>query len=164
MPRFYWENSVFVAWLNREAGRFDVCDAILRAAEKGEVHIVTSAITLVELFGYSLRDLQDGNITLDRMQEIERRIDDLFQVEYIEIVSVDRLIARRAHDLRRDVSQLRNRRKLPDAIHLASALHTAVDEMHTYNNDDLVQLSPFSGLKIVEPHWEVQLSLLEEEP
>jgi predicted nucleic acid-binding protein len=164
MPRFYWENSVFVAWLNRETGRFDVCDAILRAAEKGDVHIVTSAITLVELFGYSLTDLHVGKITIDKMQEIERRIDDLFRAEYIEIVSIDRFIAKRAHDLRRDVAQLRNRRKLPDAIHLASALNTAVDEMHTYNSDDLLQLSPFSGLRIVEPHWDVQLSLLEEEP
>jgi hypothetical protein len=58
---------------------------------------------------------------------------------------------------------LRHRRHLPDAIHLASALHTAVDEMHTHNNQALLRLSPFSGPSIVQPHGDVQLSLLEGE-
>jgi predicted nucleic acid-binding protein len=155
--RFYWENSAFVAWLNREAGRFEVCDAILRSAEKGELRIVTSAITLVELFGYSLADFHGKSIDGETVRQIEDKIKDLFKTEFIEIVSVDRFIAQKAHDIRRDTPQLR--KKSIDAIHLSSAIFTGVDEMHSYDADDLLRLSPFSGLKIVQPHWDFQIEM-----
>lgn len=162
MPRFYWETSPFVAWLNREQGRFETCDAILKEGEKGNVRIVTSAITLVELYGYSLKDLAEGRVTQQEVQRAEEWVAELFKAEFLEVVSVDRFIARRAHELRRDIVLLR--RKPIDTIHLASASMTGVEELHTYNNQDLWGLSPFEGLRIVQPHWDVQLPLPEVEP
>jgi len=71
MHRFYWDASVFLAWLNKEEGRFYICDAILKAAEEGQVKIVTSAITLVEVFGYSLAELHNGNLSHQQITDTQ---------------------------------------------------------------------------------------------
>lgn len=157
MHRFYWDASVFSAWLNKEEGRFDICDAILRAAEEGQVKIVTSAITLVEVFGYSLAELHGGNLSHQQITDKDYQVESLFNAEYIEVVNVDRFIARTARDLRRNHPQLR--RKTIDAIHIASALNTEVEELHSYDTEDMLKLSSI-GLKIIMPHWDTQLPLL----
>ncbi len=157
--RIYWEASVFNAWLNREAERFDICDAILRAAERDELHIVTSALTLVEVYGYPLKGWQEGRISEEQMANAEARVEGLFKAPFIEVVDLDRFIAGRARDIRRQVKGLSGR--TTDAIHLASALMTSVEEMHTYDDDDLLQLSPFQGLVIKHPSRDFQPRLPE---
>ena len=154
---FYWDSSVFNAWLNRESVRWNVCDAILKAAEEGQIRIVTSSVTYMEVYGYPLKAWQDGELSPEHMENAEAVVKKLFRSRYIQVVDLDRFIAERAHTIRRDTPRLR---KSPiDAIHLASALMTSVEKLHTYDNDDLLQLSPFEGLPIAEPSWLFQMGM-----
>jgi|SRR4030095_488977 hypothetical protein len=45
----YWDANPFCAIFNNEAGRVDTCKAILKMAERGEIKIVSSSITLAEV-------------------------------------------------------------------------------------------------------------------
>lgn len=47
--RRYWDTACFLAVLNREEGRVEVCEPILRAATHRSVEIVTSAFTITEV-------------------------------------------------------------------------------------------------------------------
>ena len=49
----YWDSSVFLGLLNDEPERVNICQGVIEAAERNEVHIVTSAITLVEVIKLS---------------------------------------------------------------------------------------------------------------
>ncbi len=46
---YYWDSTVFIALLTGEEGRVDNVEQILEEAESGEVFIVTSSFTLVEV-------------------------------------------------------------------------------------------------------------------
>lgn len=75
IPRRYWDSSVFLAWLLPEPEREDACRSVLRAAEDGEIELVTSALTLTEVI--KLR----GKPELKR--EYEATITKFFEQEYI---------------------------------------------------------------------------------
>lgn len=46
---FYWDSSVFVAFFNEESTRSENVAQILEEAESGDVFIITSSFTLVEV-------------------------------------------------------------------------------------------------------------------
>ena len=46
--RICWETTCFIARFNEEAGRVEICKAILEAARKGEIELYTSFITVCE--------------------------------------------------------------------------------------------------------------------
>lgn len=45
----YWESSVFIDLIEKTPGRIEILQSIVQAAERGEVRIVTSALTLAEV-------------------------------------------------------------------------------------------------------------------
>jgi predicted nucleic acid-binding protein len=47
--RLYWDTSVFLSVLNGEAGRADICKDILKNGDLGNVKILTSVWTIVEV-------------------------------------------------------------------------------------------------------------------
>jgi predicted nucleic acid-binding protein len=49
VPRRYWDSSAFLAWLLPEPEREDACNSVLRAAEDGDLELVTSALTSTEV-------------------------------------------------------------------------------------------------------------------
>lgn len=81
MQRRYWDSSVFLAWLLPEPPRKKQCAEVLRAAERGEVQIVTSAITLTEVIKLK------GRPPLKAAQE--DKIRRFFLNEYIAVVNAD---------------------------------------------------------------------------
>jgi predicted nucleic acid-binding protein len=146
-----------------EYGRVDVCRSLVEAAEQGQVTIVTSALTIAEVTG--------GQQTASR-PEVHEAIREFFAQPFVSLVSVDRFVAERAQELRIDRLQ-QGARKLPgnDAIHLATALMSNVDELFSYDDDDLCNLTGVyitdarQLLTIRHPFWAAQsrLTFLEAE-
>ena len=87
----YWDSGCFIAWFNKEAGRYDKCQATLNKAEKGEILLVVSAITLIEVI-----KMKNHNMI---PKEKEETIKAYFQNEFISIRNVDRNIGEIARDL-----------------------------------------------------------------
>jgi hypothetical protein len=59
-----------------------------------------------------LQDLADGRVTHQQVQEDDKRITQLFNavfLVFLEVVSVERFLAKRAHDLRLTTSSLRRK-------------------------------------------------------
>lgn len=159
IPRRYWDSSAFLAWLLPEPEREDACNSVLRAAEDGELELVTSALTLTEVI--KLR----GKPELKR--EHEATIAKFFENEYIILRNVDRFIALAAQRLvwEENLSP-------KDSIHVATALRWKIPVLDTFD-DDLIALNgkltleegnPNSPrLEITMPHVPIQLPLIPEE-
>jgi predicted nucleic acid-binding protein len=141
-PRCYWDSSCFIAWLKPEPERRSKCQEVLRAAERGEIQIVTSAISLVEVIKLDKGPLQ---IT----QEKEKKIRNFFLHEYIVVVQLTRKLGESARSL---IWSKGLRPK--DAIHAATAISETIADLHTFDSDFL-KLDGKVGkpaLAINEPH------------
>jgi predicted nucleic acid-binding protein len=132
--RRYWDSSVFLAWLLPEPDRAAECRPLIRAAQKGEILIVTSALTLTEVI-----KLKDHPPLKD---EQEKKIHSFFQNDYISVRNVDRFVAERARRLIWEHGV-----KPKDATHVATALRWRIPVLDTYDGDDLI---PLDG-KLGEP-------------
>lgn len=69
--------------------------------------------------------------------ENDAKIDALFEQDFVKTVQVDFDIARLAKRLLRSHQKLR---KPSDAIHLATAVHWNLEQLHTYDDSDLLGL------------------------
>jgi predicted nucleic acid-binding protein len=140
----YWDSTVFLAWLLPEAHRRKACQEVLREAKKGDVRILTSALTLVEVIKLK------GNPMLKEDQE--KLIHGFFLNSYISVRNVDRFIAEKAR-----VLIWKNSVPPKDAIHIATALHFGAQYLDTFDADDMIRLSGKLGsppLIIGHPHAE----------
>ncbi len=101
--------------------RLDACEELHRKAEKGELIIVTSALTITEV-----NKLPESPALLE---EQSRTILDFFENPYIAFRPVDRGVAEYAHELTR-THGLTN----IDAIHIATAILTPkMSVFYTYD-------------------------------
>jgi len=83
----YWDSGCFLALFNNEAGRVDNCKSVLLAAERGELRIITSALTLTEVIkikGKAIAAAQEDHIRA------------FFEHDWLVIRDVDRFIAEQA--------------------------------------------------------------------
>jgi hypothetical protein len=48
----YWDAATFLGWLSEESDKVPECKPVLEAAEAGAVTLVTSAVTIVEVFWF----------------------------------------------------------------------------------------------------------------
>ncbi|MFY9822068.1 MAG: type II toxin-antitoxin system VapC family toxin [Thermoanaerobaculia bacterium] len=129
----YWDSSVFLAWLLPEPDRRRQCREVLTAAERGDVNIITSAITLTEVIKLKGKP----PLRADQHEKIRR----FFQNDYIKVVDADRFIAEDARRL------IWNHGLQPkDSIHVATALrltailHWKAPRLDCYDGD-LIALS-----------------------
>lgn len=106
---------------------------VIERAERGEVEIWTSTITLAEV--YKVRTAGDAD------PEADQKLDDFLSQPYIVHVQADQDIAMEARRLLR--AKLPGLRKPNDAIHLASAVWHDIETFHTFDRDDLL---PLNGL------------------
>jgi len=145
-----WDANCFCAWFSKEPNRYDVCNAIIEAAQKNQIKLYTSLLTLTEII----------KVPNEYPSEAEDAISEFFRNPYITMVSVDWAIARIARDLRRRFTRLDGR----DAIHLATAIRIKAEVLHTYDHDDLLKLNnqiPGYQLSITEPIFTYQVKLQE---
>lgn len=119
--RRYWDSCAFLGWLKDEPDKVDECESVIRAAERGELKIVTSAVTLTEVVKLKGQPrLSEGD---------EERIKAFFEQPYILIANLDRFVAEEARKLCWKFDSL----KPKDALHVASALETGCANLDTFD-------------------------------
>jgi predicted nucleic acid-binding protein len=124
--RVYWDACAWIALIQKEkipvAGssaiedREQMCRTVIEAAKQGKLEIVASTLCLVEVCKES------SNNTADKLA-------DYFETDYLLMVALDRFVAEEARKLMQGGLGL----KPPDASHIATALISSVEEMHTFD-------------------------------
>lgn len=148
-PVHYWDSVVWLGILKKEENKVDVCIQLLNKAERGEMKIVASSITLTEVV--HLTGFQ--RLT----PQIESDIQSFFEHSYIAIRAVDRRTAELARELVWRYHEQKLRPK--DAIHAATASLANVDELNTYDDDLLsldgkIRCADGKPLRILKPFVE----------
>ena len=154
--RVYWDACVFLSYVEERAGRADAIELFLEDADKGNVEILTSTISIVEVaFAKQEKDKRALDVAA------ETRINELWGASSpVKLVEYNPTIAFRAQRLVRE-SVIRPGKTLKpmDAIHIATALVMEIDEIHTYDGG-FHGLSSTSGLTVREvPLIQLRLDL-----
>ncbi len=134
LPLVYIDTNVFISALEGPGAVSDHAWWILEAIEGGEILGVTSEITLAEVLVHPLRRKDDALI--------ESYTAMISPSSTFAVIPVGRDILVAAAQLRADHASLR----LPDAIHLASALQTGAG--HFVSRD--VQLATIAPIHVVD--------------
>jgi predicted nucleic acid-binding protein len=133
-PLIYWDACAWLGLLNKEAAKHRELDIMWQRGRRGEVRILTSALSMVEVFKKKCEGLDAKPLT----DETEAEIAALFEEDHVVRVQLEPNVATQARKLLREHLELK---KAPDAIHLATALWWNCDEMQTYDHDNLIGLS-----------------------
>jgi predicted nucleic acid-binding protein len=143
---FYWDACVFLAAVNGEPGRLQNIEAMMDAASKGEIVILTSTLSKVEVaFGAS----EQQQKALDA--DVEAKIDELWSTgSPVKLVEFHELLADDARRLIRLGLSRGWSLRSADAVHLATAMRYRADSFHTYDTK-LPKYSGQIGITIEEP-------------
>jgi predicted nucleic acid-binding protein len=149
----YWDAGPFIAWLKQETrdDRVSRCEPVIRAAEKGQMLLVTSAIALVEVV-----KLDEKGARVNIGSEAEAKISGFFRQPYISVRDYDFRTADLSRRLIWDYD-LSTR----DAIHAATALRWRLTQLDTFDGG-LLALDGKLGspiLRITVPDLPQQLEL-----
>jgi predicted nucleic acid-binding protein len=131
--KIYWDSCVWIGLINEDEDKIDRCRYVLEQAQKGEMQVWTSSLTLAEVF----KKKCDGKVlAIEEAHDadFEKYIEQEFLVE----VQLDHDVGVMARRLLRSHQELK---KPADAIHLASAALNNVDELHTFDGDNLLGLN-----------------------
>jgi predicted nucleic acid-binding protein len=134
--RVYWDSCCFIALISEEKGRHQDVLSLYRLAEKGELTIVTSALTISEVCKVKCEPVGRPKDSMD--PEGDKFLDRFFQNDAFEIVELSPSIGAQARSLFRNYEEIR---VTNDAVHLATACLMNVDEMHTFDHRDLLRLN-----------------------
>jgi predicted nucleic acid-binding protein len=147
VPRVYWDADVFVSYVEDVPDRAPMIEGLLAQARAGETVIITSIISIAEV-AYAGSERLRERLSSDS----EERIDSLWAVgSPVSVVEVHPLIAQRARNLiRAGIPRGWTGLRAHDAIHLATAEHHHVNEIHTYEPKWL-RYSEDLGIPISEP-------------
>lgn len=119
----YWDSCVFIGYLNDEYDRRSQCLPIINAAESGRAKIITSALTLAEVFWVGKRTAPNS--------EAKRKIKDFFEYSFIGVSDLTRRVAEHARELTWDYENISNW----DAVHLATVINSDIVLLETYDNE-----------------------------
>jgi predicted nucleic acid-binding protein len=138
VERIYWDSDPFLAWLQNEAGKVDLCNGTIKRAAAGEILIVTSALTLAEV----LWRRGGPKLPADKLALLRK----FFRRSYIRVVNVSRVISEEAQDVVMNFNI-----KPKDAIHVATAIHHGIDILETFDEGLLAQSGKVGTLIIRKP-------------
>jgi predicted nucleic acid-binding protein len=145
VEKVYWDTACFLAHLKAEVGKAEQCDGVLARAERGDVLIVTSALTIAEVLW-----VRGGpKLPKDKAEIVQR----FFRKSYIRVVNVSRKIAESAQ-----MHVWENGVNPKDAIHVATALSISVVALESFDAG-LIRKSGIMGnplLLIREPQAAAQ--------
>ncbi|NOZ32818.1 MAG: type II toxin-antitoxin system VapC family toxin [Alphaproteobacteria bacterium] len=120
VEKIYWDSDCFLGHFQAEDGKAQKCDGVLQKARRGEVLIVTSALTLAEVLW-----MRGGPRLPKEKAELVQKF---FRRSYIRVYNVTRKISEVAQILVWD-----NGIKPKDAIHVATAVHLGADALETFD-------------------------------
>jgi predicted nucleic acid-binding protein len=123
---------MWIALIKREHSRFNACAHLIEQAQRGEIEIWTSAFTYAEVYKKNCSGAQAGIDHTD-----DKSFEDYLEQEFVQLVQVDADVGRAARRLLRQHPKIG---KPQDAIHVASALLMGVQELHTFDRQDLLAL------------------------
>lgn len=126
-PLHYWDSCTFLAYLKAEADKVDDCVTVLKHAENGNIKIVTSSLTLVEVIKLKKRE--------PISREDEERIRRFFMHKWLILQDVDRKISELARELIWEHGL-----QTYDSVHVATAIRAKVSRIDTFD-DQLIKLS-----------------------
>ena len=128
-PISYLDACAVLAYLNDEPGRADNLAALFEEAERGDIRLVTSTITLAEVAHFEGSDDMSDS-------DVDARIDALLaDRRIITFVECTEDVARGARKYVRPTTGQAQRLKPADAIHLSSAIAAGVDYFLAYDSD-----------------------------
>lgn len=117
----YWDSCVYIDCIQKTPGRWAQIEPVLRQAEQGEIEFVASALVIAEV------------VKCPAIASDDDKIRDFFENDFIKFRNVDRRTAEEAAKLSRAHGI-----KPPDAIHVATAIMTKCETLHTYDDKLLV--------------------------
>ncbi|HET8558163.1 MAG TPA: type II toxin-antitoxin system VapC family toxin [Gaiellaceae bacterium] len=124
----YWDTVCFLGVLNAEPDKLSACRAVISEAERGNIRVVTSALTIAEVLWP-----KGGPLVLAR--DKAEAVQTFMQHEWLAVRDLDRTIAERARELVWDHNV-----HPKDAVPVATALDAGVEQFDTYDGD-LIALS-----------------------
>lgn len=133
-PRYYWDACLWIELISKQDSiRTQCCEYVIELAEAGKCEIWTSAFTLAEVYKRKCDDIPVG------LQESkDQQFEDYIEREMIKKILVDVDVGTLARRLLRRFPKIG---KPQDAIHVASCLLHNIDELHTFDREDLLALS-----------------------
>jgi predicted nucleic acid-binding protein len=141
IKRICWDACTWISLIQKEKttnpdgtlkeDRYASCRPIIDLAVRGTIEIAVSGLCLAEV----VRSSASGTTSKDAVAAY-------FEGDHILIVPVDRLVGTRARDLIYSQSEKKTEHtpKPADAVHIATALISNADELHTFD-DKLIGLT-----------------------
>lgn len=129
-PHFYWDTAPLIAWITDEKradpSEMDGLAEVVDLVERGKAIIITSVLWRSEVLS--------GDLTKPQ----KKKLDDIFDYRLIQELGIDSRIMDLASEIRayHKKSTAKSAMKtirVPDAIHLASAIHYEATEFHTFD-------------------------------
>ena len=133
LRRVYWDACVWLGLINGEPNKLRAVEYVYNSARSGTYEIWTSTMSYVEVFRIKAEEGKPKPYNASVLDKIE----EMFEQDFVKLVPVDVEVAKLARRLLREHDKLKKR---PDAIHLASAIRWSVEELHTYDGNDLLHL------------------------
>jgi len=129
-PKFYWDAAPLIAWIKDEKrqdpGEMSGLADVIEMADEGEAIIMTSVLWRAEVLTESMTAGQ------------KRRLLEAFNGRSMIELQIDSRVMDLAAEIR--INQQKSPKKdvikqirIPDAIHLASAIHYGATEFHTFD-------------------------------
>jgi predicted nucleic acid-binding protein len=147
IPVYYWDSSVFLAYIKGEKGRCETVLNLLEECDNGNVHIWTSTLSIAEV---TKGNTEPGKIVPMKTQT---KIDALWEPpSKIKLIEVSLMVVKEARNVIRAIhGNAKTGIRSIDAVHLASAIQKNIKEVHAYDGkwDGFAEILE---LKIVEPH------------
>jgi predicted nucleic acid-binding protein len=131
-PKVYWDACAWIGLIRQEADKIDALRYFIERAQKNEIRIWTSTFTLAEVYKRKCDGEQKGIAETQ-----DRAFEDYLSQEYVILAQVDVDVGKLARLLLRKYPTIG---KPQDAIHVATAVLYGVDELHTFDRDDLLKL------------------------
>jgi predicted nucleic acid-binding protein len=132
-PRYYWDACAWIALIQQEPNRFESLKYVIDEARAGRAEIWTSLFTLAEVYKRPCDGEQKS-----LLPQQDQNFEDYILQGFVERVQVDYDVGVLARRLLRLYPEIQ---KPQDGIHLATALLNNVDELHTYDRENLIGLS-----------------------
>ena len=132
-PRYYWDACAWISLIQQDEDRFDSLSFVIEEAKNGKAEIWTSNFTLAEVYKRPC----DGDIKGLTIAE-DVPFEDYILQDFVTRVQVDFDVAALARRLLRTYPVIV---KPQDGIHVATSLLNNVDQLHTYDRENLLGLS-----------------------